>query len=288
MPLYPSAFRPPVIPLSTRSFYNPAPVVPPYVGPGDRVASALGWWGLRGYNAAVSNGTTKAVNLRRDSDNTTQDFVILSNGNLDVASITTFKSAANLFVTKIYDQTGNGLDIAQATAGLQFAFTLAGLGSLPIIQITSTTQKMLSATTLTQAAPFTISFAAQRVSFGTGFTAVLDGDVGNTPQAGFNSSANGIYEYSGGSPVSTAATDGSYYAIQAIFNGASSIITVNGTDNSVASSGNIGWSAGHVGIADQNNGGNTIDWLEAGVWGIAFNGTQRTNMNSNQRTYWGF
>jgi hypothetical protein len=27
---------------------------------------------------------------------------------------------------------------------------------------------------------------------------------------------------------------------------------------------------------------------EAGVWGIAFSGTQSSNMNANQRAYWGF
>ena len=70
-----------------------------YTGPGDIVSSALGWWGLRGYNGAyASPGTNKAINLRRSggSSPTSQDFNILSNGHLDVASIATFKAADQL------------------------------------------------------------------------------------------------------------------------------------------------------------------------------------------------
>jgi hypothetical protein len=87
--------------------YVAHPTAGPFVGAGDVVSGAQAWWGLRSYTTAgvLSN----IVRLRRDSDNTEQDFATLSNGNLDVASISTFKSAANLFVVTLYDQTGNGL-----------------------------------------------------------------------------------------------------------------------------------------------------------------------------------
>lgn len=54
-----------------------------YVGPGDIVASATAWYGLRAYNAAyAAPGTNKAVNLRRASDNAACDFVIAATGAL--------------------------------------------------------------------------------------------------------------------------------------------------------------------------------------------------------------
>lgn len=54
-----------------------------YSGPGDIVASAAAWYGLRAYNAAYATpGTNKSVNLRRASDNATCDFVISATGAL--------------------------------------------------------------------------------------------------------------------------------------------------------------------------------------------------------------
>jgi hypothetical protein len=66
----------------------PAPVT--YTGPGDLVSGATVWYGLRGYNAAYATGSNNAVNVRRVSDNATQDIVILSSGALDIASANTF------------------------------------------------------------------------------------------------------------------------------------------------------------------------------------------------------
>jgi hypothetical protein len=61
-----------------------------YTGPGDIVSGATAWYGLRAYNAAYATGSNNAVNVRRASDNTTQNIVILSNGQLDIATATTF------------------------------------------------------------------------------------------------------------------------------------------------------------------------------------------------------
>ena len=63
---------------------------PSYTGPGDVVSGATAWYGLRAYNAAYATGSNKAINIRRASDNTTTNIVILSNGNLDIATANTF------------------------------------------------------------------------------------------------------------------------------------------------------------------------------------------------------
>ena len=53
---------------------GPTGAAPAYTGPGDIVASATAWYGLRAYNAAiVTTGTQALVNLRRSSDNHTCD-----------------------------------------------------------------------------------------------------------------------------------------------------------------------------------------------------------------------
>ncbi len=61
-----------------------------YTGPGDVVSGATAWYGLRAYNAAYATGSNKSINVRRASDNTTQDINILSSGALDIATANTF------------------------------------------------------------------------------------------------------------------------------------------------------------------------------------------------------
>lgn len=75
-----------------------------YTGPGD-YASFTFWYGLRAYSAAVAaTGTQKSINIKRDSDSSTTDVLILTDGTLDVASASTFCAATTCRVEKIYDQ----------------------------------------------------------------------------------------------------------------------------------------------------------------------------------------
>lgn len=61
-----------------------------YTGPGDVASGAYYWGGLRGYSAAYSTGSNNAATVRRASDSTTTNIVILSNGNFDIATANTF------------------------------------------------------------------------------------------------------------------------------------------------------------------------------------------------------
>lgn len=87
----------------------------PYAGPGDVVTGATAWYGLRGYdNATATLGTTKAVRLRRPSDNTEKDIVILTSGFFDWPTAWNFCSGGPVYVVTFYDQTGNGFDVTQS------------------------------------------------------------------------------------------------------------------------------------------------------------------------------
>jgi len=59
-----------------------------------------------------------AVRVRRASDNAEQD-IAFSNNELDTATLETFASGTDAFVTTWYDQSGNGNDAAQGTASSQ-------------------------------------------------------------------------------------------------------------------------------------------------------------------------
>jgi len=69
--------------------------------------------------------TGAAIRVRRSSDNTEQD-IGFSGVNLDETALTTFVGANNGFVTKWYDQTGNGRTAQQNTAIFQCKIVNSG------------------------------------------------------------------------------------------------------------------------------------------------------------------
>lgn len=63
---------------------------PSYTGPGNIQSGATFFIGVRAYDAAHATGSTTAFNIRRASDNATQDLNILSTGAFDTAGYNTF------------------------------------------------------------------------------------------------------------------------------------------------------------------------------------------------------
>jgi hypothetical protein len=66
-----------------------------------------------------SDYTGNAIRVRRSSDNAEQNIGFDGSGNLDTTALTSFCSGTNGFVTTWYDQSGNGLNLTQSTAGNQ-------------------------------------------------------------------------------------------------------------------------------------------------------------------------
>jgi len=86
-----------------------------------------GIFSVYGLNLLLSAyGTGAAINVRRSSDNATQDIHFLSDGSLDTAGLAAFVGANDGFVVTWYDQTGFGNNVTQATAGQQPKIVSAG------------------------------------------------------------------------------------------------------------------------------------------------------------------
>lgn len=102
---------------------DPAAVT--YTGPGDIVASATAWYGLRAYNAAYATGSNKSINVRRASDNTTQDINILASGAVDIASANTFATTDATCTGTIASTT---LSCVSASSTPHAGSTLTGAG----------------------------------------------------------------------------------------------------------------------------------------------------------------
>lgn len=265
-------------------------VAPGYAGPGNVVSGAIIWCGLRAYS--VSTIGANAIRLRRDSDNTEQDFVTVAGGGLDLAGITSFKGAANLFITKLYDQIGTN-HFTQATAGFQPSFTLNGLGSLPIATFVRANVSNFQGTSgIVQAQPLTASMVMERLSVPVSNQNTWDQNGAPFIGAAFTTSANQYQMYiSGGTNLNATATDNVFHAFQMVYNGASSDNNVDGTPTT----GNIGASTGlnnasPLVLGQFDNSGDAFDGIlqEFGIWGSAFSSSQSSMMSSNQHAYWGF
>jgi hypothetical protein len=259
-----------------------------YVGPGDIVSNARAWWGLRAYSGASIG--SNAVRLREDGGNTEQDFVTVSpDGGLDLVAIATFKGANNLFVTKLYDQTGNGLHAEQTGSAAQPAFTLAGLGALPILHCDPTggADHLDVGTTITQASPYTFSWIFKRTgSFLTQNNSVIGA---GSVQHGWGTTADMIFMYDGTYASVTGVSNPAYHAVQTVSNTASSDINIDGTANPISQGG--GALTGLTLAIFGNTGGGNLsegDGLEGGLWSGAFSPAQSASMSANQHAYWGF
>lgn len=99
---------------------NPVPSA--FTGLLDTYSGAAAAYSLRQLSSTYSGD---AIVVRRASDNTTQNIGFVNN-ELDTASLESFCSGTDGFVTTWYDQSGNGNDAAQATASSQPKIVSAG------------------------------------------------------------------------------------------------------------------------------------------------------------------
>ena len=75
-----------------------------------------------------SDYTGYAFEVTRTSDSATQDIGFDSNENVDTSALSSFIGANTGVITKLYDQSGNGIDVVQATAAT--APTIIDAGTL--------------------------------------------------------------------------------------------------------------------------------------------------------------
>jgi|SRR5215475_1927487 len=256
-----------------------------YSGPGDAVSGAQGFWGARSYTLAAVGGTV--IRLRRDSDNAEQDFVTITGGGLDVASITTFKGAANLFTVTLYDQVGTN-HATQATAATQPPFTVSSpFNSLPALgDFGSTT--WVTTGSVTNGHPVTV-LGAVRIGTGAAGTSAWV----NVASGGFELRVNG-------SKQETLCANNANLVIgtQTISNNTSFVACASYDGNNAAqyyngASDNTGTNAIGITARTMGIGGNSAEnWNgyigEVISYGSILNSTQVASLSSNARTFWGF
>ncbi len=87
----------------------------------DGINGIAGAWSFK----KIKKNAIKTIRVRRSSDNEEAD-ISFTNGLLNVSSLLTFCGANSGYLTKIYDQSGNGNDATQTTAAYQPRIVNAG------------------------------------------------------------------------------------------------------------------------------------------------------------------
>lgn len=265
------------MPYFTNRGITPLPTAAAYAGPGDQVTGALGWWGLRAYNAAYATGSQPALDLDNNAGSTVT-INILSTGFLD--TVTAAPLVGTHRVSKLYDQTGNGRHLLQATHVVRPALDVSGT---PFILWDSLRDDSLATSgTITQAQPLSYSMVVQRVTNFTTQQTIIGGASSAQGQTLFASSTDTMAMYSGSSVPTFAATDAAFHAVQTVFdNAVQSIGYVDGTSTNVSLSASGGLSVDTIKIGNIS-GKPDLRLREVGLWAVAFNGTQMLNLNTNQ------
>lgn len=191
------------------------------------------------------------------------------------------------FIPTVYDQSGNGFDITQGTAGNQPKLVFSCLGSLPCFSLPGSPVTIGNTTVTNLSQPYTRSLVYLVFVFVSN-TRLVDGIGANaSPIISGNGAANRAGIFAGAGPLNATATDGVWHAVQGVFNSSSSGVNVDGTTSSGnAGTAQTGTSAG-INFGSGDGIFSKISAGEMGLWPVGFTSTQLTNMCHNQFLYWG-
>ena len=225
--------------------------------------------------------TGSAIQVRRSSDNLTQNIGFDAFGNLDTSSLTSFCSGTNGFVTTWYDQSGNSIDATQSTAARQPQIVSSG----SVINLNSKPSLFFNggngfATSLAISQPFN-------------FFGVLKATNPSDIIYDYNGSGNRSYLFasptwlidSGSALVSSSSTQ-NQGLFNALHNSTSSNIRINGSSTASGNAGTRGIN-GMI-IATNNFAGTFLDGdIQEFIMYASNKSSSNTGIESNINTYYG-
>lgn len=135
---------------------------PAFTGLLDTYGGAKAAYSLRRLSSTY---TGAAIEVRRSSDNTTQDIGFVGE-DLDTSALTTFTGGGEGYVSKWYDQSGNSFDAVQATTTEQPLIVSGGtvetLGTKSAMTFDGTDDFFDLSTTFAYSNPYTLNWVFER------------------------------------------------------------------------------------------------------------------------------
>lgn len=258
-----------------------------YQGPGDIIGSGWkAWGGFRAYSCAKAGAQANAVQVCTAGDASCEVEKVGTNGSLVLGTLATACTTTCLVKT-VYDQSGTGADLTQATAANQPKFTKAALGSLPGMTCTAGSSQWVQGTIPVVAQPLYMTdvvLANGIVSVGPRIMSTL---TSGEPLIYWQSSTE-ITAYVSGTFVQAIDAIDTSFAVQATFNGSSSIARLNTSPNS--GSVGAGSTSTSLAICADPGGANpaTMTWGEGGLLSGTLTTGQQDSMETQERAFWGF
>ena len=257
-------------------------VAAPFRGLGD-ILSANGYWGFRAYSVATAGNN--AADIYCVTAATTKTIRTLSNGDFDVATLVTGCPSDTYHVAKLYDQTGNGNDLTQATDGSRPVLTLNCINtSLPCMAFNGSTT-VISNASYSLSGPNSF-FVVGETTGNLSSTGVYIGSAGSNTPSIYHASAGTNGSYCGSGNPGVASSDNAWHVNQLVCGGTSLAIVYadNVAGTTATGVGNIS-STFYLGT----NGSNylTGNETEAAVFNSAWSSLQRGALCDNAFRYWG-
>ncbi len=266
--------------------FNGGAVVPAsYQGPGDIKSGAIAFYSVgRAYNAAYATGLNPAADVVDTATGlTTCTFHFLSTGFVSTTECNATACAVACSITKLYDQTGTGNHVVQATLAKMPALTFNAQNGLPCPAGTgNSAMALVSAGTISQAAPFTLTAVTERI--GTAAGQIMAN--GNTNFFSFVAGANTI-RVNNGTAVTLTALDSAFHALLAVASGTAPLFAIDSSANTSTSTNGTGAMSAAEAVlnrATTQTAGLTSGFVcEAGIWPADLNSSYQA-MLANMRS----
>lgn len=268
---------------------------PSFTGSGDVKSGAYAYWSTaRAYNAAYATGSNPAMDLVDQAGANPITINIKTTGIVDVAAINTWvttNSVTTIRVAKLYDQTGSGRHVSQATLAnmpkLLLSHPALGNAAIPVMDfLTSSNQRLVSAATGLNSAIGTFSVIARQDHKATGtFGGIVQASAFGVAYSQPNQGFSALIQFQG-SVVQQAVLDEIFVAYQAVFNAASSFPCINGVVGATVNPGasNLG-SPFTIGLFNNGNpftGQISEVRFDAAAWSTG----DCQNEYANQKAFW--
>ena len=246
----------------------------------------------------IYNYAGMAMQVRRSSDNTTQNIGYTGAGDLDTAGLTTFCGSNTCYVTIWYDQSGAANNAVQASNGNQAIIVNSGtintVNTKPALLFSGSQYYIATLSSLSATTSHTLAGVAK----GAGAFAVLS----NTSAANQNS-ALGTGETPGGAgaagwyggyaqdaPYGAGSTNNLLNSLAKTFQNGSCVITgyFNNTSIFTNSGTCYNLTSANIDVGSQNGSGNQLmngSISESIVYLFALTSTQLTNLYNSEKAY---
>jgi hypothetical protein len=255
----------------------------------DLYPSAAAAYSLRKLRTAY---TGSAIQVRRSSDNTTQDIGFVNNV-LDTSSLTTFCGSGNGFITTWYDQSGNAYNATQSTASQQPQIVSSGSvileNSKPTLQFDGSNDWLINAT-INISQPITRFSIAKSTNTGTG--ALVDSNTTNRfilyKGGGLDQNGNFVASYNNTGNALTVTNNSNRNLFYELANSGSNEFAINGNTATIGNNGTNGMNQLSIGNIRTNIvGGYTLagNFQELVIYS-SNQSSNRTGIQSNINTYY--